>query len=476
MKKLIFLAACCLLLHTAFSQNTNTFTFKVSKPYCVFNFLESAIYHHTTSSTLQGYIDEKSKGSKEFAQLCNDFAAIRLDYIYMREEFPANRRQARSTYDLVDIALVNSNTISEFGQRIIGVLPNDEMQKLLDILTKAEVYYDEYIWNENELKITAQLKALEAYTAQCSEAFQKIKAFYHSSWSENIPFVVALYPVPGREGSTSATPHANSLCIGVLSDETDHIGRLGVVLHEMCHVLYDEQPAAFQQTLDQYFEENQSPYKTFAYNFFDEGLATALGNGWGFKKLSGKIDESDWYNNEYINGFGKALFPLVEEYIAAGKSLDKAFVDRAIDLFAATFPKSLTDYAILFNRVSVFYDAESTAEISGIRDQIGKYFQLTNSRMSAPILDPYSIEILKNEATTQLIIVDKNHAATMKELKKIFPQLAKVKPVNNQVLSFFDAKKRLITILYAADKNAMAPLLKEMKTQKYVDQTKIVQN
>lgn len=476
MKKLILLASLCLFLQTAFSQNPHSFAFKVSKPYCVFNFMESAIYHHTTSSTLQQYIDGKLGANKEFAQLCNDFAVIRLDYIYMREEFPANRRQARSTYDLIDIALVNSKNFDEFRQRIIGVLPNDETQKLLDILFKAESYYDQYIWKENESKINFQLKALEEYADQCSELFQKVKAFYNSGWSETIPFVVALYPIPGYDGSTTATPHANSLCIGVLSDETDHIGRLGVVLHEMCHVLYDEQPAAFQQKLDGWFAANQSPYKTFAYNFFDEGLATALGNGWGTKTLSGKLDESDWYNNEYINGFGKALFPLVEEYIAAGKSMDKEFVDKAIDLFAATFPKSLTDYAILFNRVSIFYDVETVAEISGMRDQISKYFQLTNSRMSAPILDPISIDVLKNEETTQLIIIDKNHAVTMKELKKIFPQLKKVKPENNQVLSFFDDKKRLITIVYAADKNAIAPLLKEMKAKKYFDQTKIIQS
>lgn len=438
--------------------------------------MESAIYHHTTSSTLQNFIDEKTKGNKDFTQLCNDFAAIRLDYDYVRDEFPANRRQTRSTYDLVDIALVNSADFKEFGQRIIGILPNGETQKLLNILAEAEKYYNQYVWAENEAKANAQLKALEPYAGQCSEIFRKIKTFYHSSWSEDIPFVVALYPVPGRSGNTSATPHANSLCVGVLADETDHIGRVGVVLHEMCHVLYDEQSAEFQHQLDDYFAQNQSPYKAFAYNFFDEGLATALGNGWGSKQLSGKLDESDWYNNEYINGFGKALFPLVEEYLAANKSIDKDFVNKAVDLFAATFPKCLTDYAILMNRVSIFCDVDSDSEINGVRDQIGKYFQLTNSRMSAPTLDPVSLEILKNEETTQLIIIDRNHAATMKELKKIFPQLSKVKPVNNQVLSFFDAKNRLVTILYVMDKNAMNPLLKDMKTRKYVDREKIVQN
>jgi hypothetical protein len=40
-----------------------------------------------------------------------------------------------------------------------------------------------------------------------------------------MPFTVVLYPVPGKKGNTSATPHANSLCVAVLTEETDYAGR-----------------------------------------------------------------------------------------------------------------------------------------------------------------------------------------------------------------------------------------------------------
>lgn len=476
MKRLLFLASFCLFVQSSFAQGASGFQFKVSKPYCIFNFMESAIQHHTTSSTLQKFVDEKTKTNKEFAQLCNEFALIRLEYTYVRDEYPVNRRQSRTTFDLISIALVNSSNIEEFGQRIIGILPNDETQKFVTVLLKAEAFYDQLIWNENEAKITAQLKALEPYAAQCSESFSRIKQFYHSAWSSDIPFKVALYPIPALSGSTTATPYANSLCVGVLSGETNHIARVGVVLHEMCHVLYDEQSAAFQHTLDGWFAENQSPYKPFAYNFFDEGLATALGNGWAFKNLSGKLDPEDWYDNEYINGFGKAMYPMIEEYLSSGKQLDKEFVNKAIELFGATFPNSLTDYAILMNRVSIYYNTETGPEITAVRSMIGRYFQMTNSNFSAPILDPTSLEILKTNGSTQLIVIDREHAVTMKELKKIFPQIAKIKPAPNTIMSFRDAKNRAVIILYAADRNGVDQLLKEMKAKKNFDKTKIVQN
>lgn len=111
----------CLLLVSAFSQNT--FIYKISKPYCVYNFLQTATYQHFTSSTFQNFIDQKTKGNTEFNNLCNEFASIRVDYDYKRDEFPNKRRQNRSTADLVNVALVNSENFDEFGNRIVGMLP-----------------------------------------------------------------------------------------------------------------------------------------------------------------------------------------------------------------------------------------------------------------------------------------------------------------------------------------------------------------
>jgi hypothetical protein len=475
MKKLTILVVLCLLFQTAFTQNIG-FQFKVSKPYCIFNFLETAIYNRSTSGTLQEFIDEKTKGDKEFVKLANDFANIRLDYQYRRDELPEKRRQTRSTHDFINIALVNSSTIDEFRDKIIGILPNSDLQKLISVMRKAEVYYDRVIWKDYEAKLTDQRIALEKYASQCSEAFTKINRFYNSCWITEMPFVVALYAIPGNSGNTTATPHANSLCIGVLTDETDHVGRIGVVLHEMCHVLYDEQPAAFEHQIDKWFEESQSPYKSFAYNFLDEGLATALGNGWASSFLSGEPDPNPWYDNEYINGFGKALYPLVSEYIASNRQMDREFINKAIDLFAATFPNSITDYGILLNRVSIFNDADDGPSIDEVMNGVGKYFQMTNSHFSSPILDPTALEKLKTGDQTQLIIIDRNHEVTMKAVKKLFPELSKVKMTTNKIYAFFDEKKRPIIILTASDKANLDSLLKEMEAKTYFDQTKIVQN
>ena len=385
-------------------------TFKISKPYCIFNFLETATNQQGTSSTLNDFIVLNTKNDTVFKRLCIEYKNIQTDYIYKREEFPENRRQNRSTKDLIDIALVNSNTLDEFKNKTIGILPNSEQQKLVNVLKQTEKIYDNLLWNNTEQKLSNQKKELELYASKSSEIFNKFQHFYNSSWTTDIPFIVTLYPIPGKRGNSTATPHVNSLCVGVLTDETRHIERIGVVLHEMCHVLYDEQTKEFQHEIEKWFDNNKSPYKQYAYNFFDEGLATALGNGWAFKNLSGNMDTSEWYNNEYINGFAKELYPLVEDYINNHQQIDKQFIDKSIELFARKFPNSISDYGILLNRVSVYSDVENDLERTDLMNIIGERFQLSNVNSSSPILDITSLELLKNSTQTQLVIISKNKA------------------------------------------------------------------
>ena len=450
-------------------------TFKISKPYCIFNFLETATNQQGTSSTLNDFIASNTKNDTVFKRLCLEFKNIQTDYNYKREEFPENRRQNRSTKDLIDIALVNSNTLDEFKNKIIGILPNSEQQKLVNVLKQTEKFYDNLLWNNNEQKLSNQKKELELYASKSSEIFNKFQHFYNSSWTTDIPFIVTLYPIPGKRGNSTATPHANSLCVGVLTDEIRHIERIGVVLHEMCHVLYDEQTKEFQHEIEKWFDNNSSPYKQYAYNFFDEGLATALGNGWAFKNLSGSIDTSEWYDNEYINGFAKELYPLVEDYINNNQQIDKQFIDKSIELFAKKFPNSVSDYGILLNRVSIYSDAETDLERADLMNTIGEKFQLSNVNSSSPILDKTSLELLKNSTQTQLVIISKNHKDNFNALRKMFPILSKINPTTNTIFSFYDKNNRPIIILFATENKYINDLVKRMETLKYFDTKKIIQ-
>ena len=153
MKKIIF---CLLLLlsNTIFSQDF--FIYKISKPYCIWNFMETATNGHATSSTLKKFIEDKTKNNLEFQKLCEDYKRIKLDYSFKRSEFPNERKPYRSTIDLISINAVKSKNLIEFDKSIIGILPIAEQQKFLIILKKAELIYNQIIWNVYEKKLILQ--------------------------------------------------------------------------------------------------------------------------------------------------------------------------------------------------------------------------------------------------------------------------------------------------------------------------------
>ena len=457
---------------------TDIVQFRISKPYCLLNFMETMIHGNGTSSTLQKYIAERvAKEDTTFKNLVKDYNQLQLDYSYTREEYPENRHRNRSTHNLINIAAVQSANLADLKTRTIGILPNSEHRKLFAILGRAEDYYNRIIWNDYEQKIILQVKELEKNKSRINEIFTKLQHFYRSDWSADLPFIVAIYPIPGRSGNTTATPNGNSLCVGMLTDEKDYTGRTAVILHEMCHVLYDEQPNLIQHRIERYFQTLASPYKIFANNFFDEGLATALGNGWSYEYMNGTTDTTEWYNNEYINGFGHALYPLVKEYIHAGKSIDSIFVVRAVQNFAQTFPKANADYAALLNRVDIYSDAESKAERNDMMTSLYQSFQITNSNSSSPILHAYSIKSLRESENTQLIIIDRNHKTNLAKLKELFPELKgwlKGQAPSSSVISFFDKNQRPVIILNANAKQDLSKLILMMQKEKYIDRAKPV--
>ena len=470
MKKIIF---CLLLLlsNTIFSQDF--FIYKISKPYCIWNFMETATNGHATSSTLKKFIEDKTKDNLEFQKLCEDYKKIKLDYSFKRSEFPNERKPYRSTIDLISINAVNSKNLIEFDKSIIGILPIAEQQKFVIILKKSELIYNQIIWNVYEKKLILQKNQLSKFKNLNVEIFDKFNHFYNSTWTNKTPFIVALYPIPGKNGYTIATPHGNSLCVGVLTDETHYSVRNGVIVHEMCHVLYDEQSSVFQKQLVTYFANNKSSFSSFASAYFDEGLATALGNGWAYKKINGKLDQSEWYNNKYIEGFARAIFPLTEKYISENEQIDNDFIDKAIELFSIKFPNANSDYSLLFNKMNLYYDNLDENEIT---NPIRKYFQNKGLMSSSPILDPIRVDFLKNSKITQLIVIDEDQKNTLAKLKEIFSEISAVefenKPLN---LSFYSKNNVPIVILIVNNKSEIENEINKINKLKFFDKSKIVQ-
>lgn len=452
------------------AQTHTLLKFKISRPYCIFNFLESSIGAVGTSDALKQYIETNTKGDTTFQKLIEEYKSLNIEIVFQRQGFPETRPSYRSVKDLLIIAAVQSNNLSEFKKEIVGILHSSDYSRLIFLMEKADVFYERIIWKRYKNSAIKQLHELEKYQNAANDAFVKLKRFYNSAWSNEIPFLIALTPVPGKDGGTAATPHANVLCADVLTDETNYEGRIAIVLHEICHVLYAEQSPKTQFDLETAFTKNNSVFSDVAKSYFDEGLATACGNGWTYQLLTGKVDTAGWYSNPYIDGFGHAIFPLVSRYLSKNKTLDNDFVSEAIQLFGQTFPKAPYDYGIQLNHLTMYSDEEEVRLRNQIKQNLFEQYQVYWLNFSTPIIGTESMTFLKESSGTQFVIVDRNRDKVFETLKIILPKLNEItyNLEDDFVINYYDKLNRLI-IISNIKEGETSKLFQALKKQQYMD-------
>lgn len=446
---------------------------ETNKITCLINFLETAANQIGTSSSFRSYINAKAKDNREFIDLVHRYEALNLNDQFRKQEFPSSRNAYRSTKDLIWIASAHSNNLSDFSQRIIGLLPHYAHVELISILKDITTFYDDWIWREQQKNIKRIGAQLNEYTEEIENIFLKVSQFYGTNWNKDIPFIISLYPIPLETGNVTAVPKGNTLICGFLAEsKSDFKGTLGVIIHEICHILYDEQPASLQHQIDQWIQQSTSPFARLTYQYLNEGLATAIGNGWAYEQFIGKMDTSAWYNDPYIDGFAHAIYEDISLYLSEKKQLNQAFIAIAIRAFKKTFPHAIYDPIILMNEVHLFANAEEKSSIDLINATIRKYFRISSMYFSSPISSTESEELLKKNQTTKVIIIDSNHQATLTKLIEAFPNMQNNLIANqNFVYSFRDSLSNspiiIINILSLNDLDPALSMISRMEQVKF---------
>lgn len=408
----------------------------------VLSFLEAATAQEGTSSSYRKYIHEQLGKDSSFNGLLNTYATINLHYTFIRQELPSNRHSYRSTKDLIWVAATNSSSIDDFDQRIIGYLPHSSQIRLIKTLKEIEPYYDELVWSKEQAGIARIEKQLANYKEQIAELFLQINDFYGTQWNTQIPFKISLYPIPLEKGNTTAVPMGNALICGFLSkNENDYIGRLGVIIHEMCHILFDEQNADLQHQIDGWFKQSESDYSKLASSYLNEGLATAIGNGWAYQQLHKEVDTTEWYNNEYINGFAHSIFELTSSYLNQKKSIDNHFIEQSILAFEKTFPQAINETQILLNELQLYANSGEDEAINLIIQTMDRYFNIRSRWFSTPIDHPKSVQGYGNPEITKFFIIEKDHEKSIALIDQHFPDY-QLKMNKNSIASFKDSNSK----------------------------------
>lgn len=448
--------------------NNHIVKFVVSKPICLFTFLETMVDNRGHSSYYKNYV-RKNITSSEFYQLIEEAKEIDLNKYYFEvSDSPRNKTRYKYNKDLIKVASVNAIDLADFKERTIGLLSDEDHQKLFELLNSIEPYYDQLIWDAYKKQVYKTTKKLKKYEKQISSFFISAKEFYQSQWDENTPFKVAIYPIPKEVGVSSATPNENALICGYITDRIGEVENIvSIVIHEMCHALYDKQSIVKQWYIDSLYSTSSSKYSQSAYSYLNEGLATAIGNGWAYEKLTGFLDSNDWYYDSIISGFGKGLYPLVKDYIKRNNPIDENFIEQSIEIFKKNFPNSIYQYDILFNNIFLFSEVE---EKSIMNEQLGtlmKYFNISSYNSGYPVAE---IKNQKNIADKEnflfLIRANKKEALNMLKDKYQIEEEYLNKLMSNKIVTYSKVTKYgSVTIVTYQDDKELDLIFSKLKNK-----------
>ncbi|MCC6747889.1 MAG: hypothetical protein IT371_09545 [Deltaproteobacteria bacterium] len=371
---------------------------------------------------------------------------------------------------LVKLQSALARDLPDFGGRIATLLPVAEHRQYLELLGSFEPIYRELVWKPSEPRLARYRKALEqlARRIRFPELFAKLARFYGAAWPEAQPVVVVLHPIPAARGRTNATILGPVASVEALVDERDLVGRFGVIVHELCHALYQAQPPERQRALLGAFRRSPSPYAPHAAGLLDEALATAIGNGWVERTLRGTADES-WYADEDIDRFAKLLVGRVERYLEAKRPLDEAFVREAIGRVAEKMPDVRVAYRSRLKRAFLATDGETFTTQEGVR-QLRRAFTAQSIFHSSPLDHAQTVQAFREagpEAAVVLVVTPQRRAQ-LRGLAAAAPPLARwLKQLEAQRGSFVfaaaDERQRPWVVVVASKVEELERALAELK-------------
>lgn len=477
----VFAVFACVALGASESVRSEArkFTVKlqIDKPYCVLNFMEILRTRGYYGPTLyEHYKKSKYSEDEKLAKLVQQYSSVRIAYRYQFDEYPKYRYMAknRATSDVLFTLSARAESLEEFKQMTVGIIPFDDHQRLFKILEAVEPIYDELVWNPYYGKAQARLKELNEYAEKVNlgEKLRPITHFLNSSWSTDIPVIVSFSIVPGEKIRIVPPPVGNVIRAGLLTESGDYSWYVGVIVHEFAHKAFAEQPLKMHQQIEQWFTESKSPHRGMVNLMFNEVLGGAIGHKVR-EDLLGEAHEFT-YNQPVIKALDEAIYPLVVSYLEVDKSIDRTFVNECLALYEKTFPNALNEYHSLFQAYYLLTDVEAgeAHKLPGVirKNIVGPMMYEVGSGITDD-----NIDALMAYDFTKVIVVTRDHERTIEYLK------GKVGVLNgfdgldakaDWVLSCHDADHNPYVIVNIQSLEAFEEVTKKLKAVEMIDPEK----
>ena len=389
--------------------------------------------------------------------------------------FPQSRHMGFNVNQIILTQSAYAENLQDLKRRSLGLLSFNEIVEYFEILKYFEPIYDQLIWQPN-LKAMTEYKTLfeqKARQWKLADRFKSAHDFYNANWPESLNFRIAFYPIPKGAKASSAESMGTFESVGIIIGEKDTPGRFGVIFHELCHSLYESQSEDFQNKFQSFFYQSNSAYGRIGYNYINEVLATALGNGWMYEKAAGKLDDTSWYNDQIIEEMAKAIFPDVKEYAENNKAIDESLIAKYLAHFEKKFPKSIDETNYLFSFVHLITDGE-VVKNEVARPIIKKIFRTRSMQTSSPLNHEKTIGYLqKPDELFYLAVISRKQIGQLedaaKQLPNLFPGVKTVISSKGSGVYRFDNRTNPVTVIILDGDSSLEGIFDEIKKLPTID-------
>ena len=417
LRTLLIIPLFTLISSYCFAQNKPSIHIGFSKYYATYDFIQKLSDYYPDNACKELFSTSKYNTTK-YSDLISRFDTLDIYASYNFNGYQVGQKMPGITIHQIQRLLIESADLNDFKTQAFGIVPSSEIYALANIIETFLPVYNTLIYEPNKLSFESKVKDLSRYidSVNLSGYFQNGLNFYNTNWDYAIPFNITFIPSIEKNGFT-ATAFSNQAVSEIQLDFDQYDILFSVLMHEIYHILYDEQDLKYKNEINDWFDQSNSNNSQYALLLMNEVLATAIGNGYVYEDQNGVADSLDWYNMYYINAMAKKLYPTVKKYILADKSIDQNFINSYLSIYDNEFSswnielENLMTYRYVISEDQDFFDF------------IRQLYPYSNYRNSDYELTNNSIEKMMEVPLTKVISINNQHKTQLTMISSNFPEL-----------------------------------------------------
>jgi len=305
-----------------------------------------------------------------------------------------------------------ASSIDNYATSLDLVVTTDDRATLAAVVRHFQPRFDAWWQKEAMVRGAPFVQRVDAlmHDPRVADQLTAFAAFFESSLSasDTLQFTLLYRPTLGTRGPTRGEQAGRYALVEFVPDEQPE-DRMDAVVHELCHYLMRRAPTPHALALYHAFVTSKDANAIPAYNFLEETLATAFGNGMIARALHSPPyftavlqKPMTLYNNEAIDRGAKAVLPWLDQWLASGRTLyDQSFAREYLARVDHEFGTSLRAPRFMLNRMVLVADSG----YMGIASRLARGAFMVSSSFDSNALSEYR----NRPHMTALVVVHPDH-------------------------------------------------------------------